>query len=518
MSENIENMNEGKDQESQIKRSVYVGFVYSFAWDVTKIPFQDVAKSLKNKGWDRSWLHQRFVDFNGTEGKFGSYRPSLQDGAQQELQRTEGMCEKGGLEIVVPVDQNWKTVDAVNEAMVVACDVCLKYHLRILENGAGVCTFTVCLDGDTATYINTHYALHLGQNVAFGAGTDASGKLAVTFLRCKAAYNDRDTDAGPKKSQKGNPAWVRNLMAKVQADNSLAFPEPDELPVGNELIPQCPGGFTLHELFNRLLLLNPDWFPPNWVLPGKEKKDSVWLDWAVLPWQVNAHPDKAIDLAWQWQNPYVFTICSTPEGNSIFPGQDAPNHEGVLRRVAVLCKMNSDNRNVDSDWEQISPDYAWRSLPSKDGKLQNMSHDSRVFFTFSRRGGLVETTDMHEIPGYFVLPSFVNLLEILRARWHLGNVLNAGLDQTIEQLVAQKITPTEAVDQVFHWRALYSMFRRDPVPYLFDGGSVTEISDLADREFWLRKLNSSAAEKIEVIDRLVQYRDFQDIDWPRILK
>jgi len=275
-----------------------------------------------------------------------------------------------------------------------------------------------------------------------------------------------------------------------------------------------PGNvFSMQEMVNRLLLTNDGRLPDSWFVPEDPKNLkasdlSRWLDWELLEWPRNASGEYEIN--YPWQNPYVFTICELrkPIKGERFSAQAVVSARG-REMASILTKMNLNNDRIDKDFQCMGDDYMSHALPfnSKRKALRNLSHDDRLFFSFSRRGALAITAKMDAIPGYFVLPSFVNLLEILRARWHLGNAVNLELDKAIEMLVSEGGEPPTmyALSAVHRARAMLAMFLRDPVPYLFDGGAVTEIAQLADTELWLSRLRVNAHEKLTTLDKLIQH-------------
>ena len=112
---------------------------------------------------------------------------------------------------------------------------------------------------------------------------------------------------------------------------------------------------------------------------------------------------------------------------------------------------------------------------------------------------------------------------MLRARWHMGSVVSARLDQAIADIAQSSrenggqgsMTPLNLMEIMFRWRTLAGTFLRDPVPFLCDGGSVTEIAEIAERLLWLDRLRGEIARKFELLDQLV--RDYLNIERQRRL-
>jgi hypothetical protein len=476
-------------------KNAYVSFIYSFSWDVTKRRFADLAKELELRGWKKDKLHQRHMDFNGKNRTYGAYRPSLLTGCQDAVYHTHEI--PSGLEVITPLEDDWHDDGTYRTRR---CPVAIKYYIRFLENGAGVCNLSVGLSEGTATFENIHSVLHLGDNLSFDLREEkAKPPHVCSYLRMPKDPTDPDL------------CWVTKLRnqnkvviaSQGKAGKTMEFFRNKE--VNGENLPDSV--FSMQELVNRLFLVNVERMPKNWLDP-ETPSDSLWLDWELLKWERD-NEEKQYRIDYAWQNPFVFTICEGPglEDGKSFSAQAIVTSRGC-EIASTLTKMNLNNDRIGKDFHFMGDDYISYALPfnSERKALRNLSHDDRLFFTFSRRGALAITAKMDEIPGYFVLPSFVNLLEILRARWHLGNVVNLELDAAIERLVSLPDPPTsDSLAAVYRARTMLAMFLRDPVPYLFDGGAVTEIAQLADTELWLSRLRICADEKLTALDKLIQH-------------
>jgi hypothetical protein len=485
--------------------NAYINFMYSFAWDLTKKSFRRVSDELLAKGWKAEKLHQRYMDFNGKNRKYGAYRPSLMTGCQSALYVT---CEAShALEVVTPLKDEWQQpANRGVQEYAASCPVMLKYYMRLLENGAGVCTLTIGISNPHATFANIQRVLHLGENLSFDARSEGDKTpRATSYLRPR---DGEWASCWLKELRDRDGVSLTDTHGKVVALRVAH----DDL-VDGETLAEKANVFTLQEVVNRLLLLNVEHLPNGWVNPT-EPSESLWLDWELLDWKTSGDTGAYV-IEYPWQNPYVFTICEValPSDGRQFSAQDLLSRRAP-EMAAILTKMNMESGDVATDFECIAGDYIANALPySEETKtLLNLSHDDRLFFSFSRRGALAVTARMDAIPGYFVLPSFVNLLEILRARWHLGNSVNVELDRAIEALVWDDGSATDrALDAVYRARLMLVMFLRDPVPYLFDGGAVTEIAQLAETEFWLSRIRVSATEKLGALDKLIQHAKLAEV-------
>lgn len=454
-------------------RKVYVHFIYSFAWDVTKKSFDDLWAELVTKGWKKERLHQRYIGFNGRGQQYGAYQPSLLTGGQHFLHTSDSMSDH--LDVITPVASSWWKDHNLGKDST-PCKVSIKYYLRILENGAGVCTLTVCLKGSQANFSNIHRVLRLGQNVLLGSSTHSKPQVC-SFLQSQKGHTKR--------------CWVNDILKRKMIS----------LTASRERHKRT---FTLHELVNRLMLANKERLPSTWAMLGERKEQSLWLDWVTSDWETNRDAEDVE--GWRWQSPYIFTMCEVQSRDKkATAGELVRMHQKEV--ATILCKMNLDNARILTDYKHIGDDYMLSAFPRTyhGDAFANMSHDERLFFSFSRRGALAVTRNTRKIPGYFVLPSCLNLLEILRARWHLGNIVNSELDAAIASAaLSDGISPSELLNRLYRWRTFFALFLRDPVPFLFDGGSITEIAERAETEFWLARMRETTYRKFETLDRLVQ--------------
>ena len=66
----------------------------------------------------------------------------------------------------------------------------------------------------------------------------------------------------------------------------------------------------------------------------------------------------------------------------------------------------------------------------------------------------------------------------------------------------------EALGTIIKRRRQLASFLHDPLPYSFEGGSVAEICEIAEREMWITKLLDMTMRKFNVLDSL--YQDNRD--------
>lgn len=470
-----EQQHEGQEHLFLDYRHVDIYFIYSFTWDMSARSWDELCKDLvgnvseTEKGWTLSQLHDRNIYDNNAQ-LMASYQPSLLS-QRQVLERHHTIQKQATL--ILPMKTSVSVTDSVQRRI----QFCFSYTLRIFDNGTCTCTFQSCLhkksdDDNGEMFEKIHAFLRLAKNVDYqcpdfldNANTEKQiGHLTDAYLLIPSEVShDADED------------W--SLYPKGE---------------------YC----SLHNLFNRML--NEDSLP--WA-PHEASK--LWNDGDVLN---RADPSK------DFQSPFIVTVAEV-ERNSFLRFRKQPTLD-VSREVgSIMCKLTLDNRTIREDYLHLSEDYITKVLdydPVRKG-LINYCLDRRLFFSFSKRGAIAITAKLTDLPACFVLPSFLNLLEIVRARWYLSCVLNMRIDKEIDKLARAQpdASPSiedgadfdSAIKSLVGLRHTYTRFLQDPVPYLFDGGSVTEIAERAMVELGIETLSESIHRKMQILDAIRRDRE-----------
>jgi hypothetical protein len=481
----IEQQYEGQEHQFLDYEEAFVYFIYSFSWDISitwaglKGDLLRGAKnqiledgSLSRKGWRMRRLHERVLWDSGELGP--TYQPTLVT-RKYVMERTNSL---GNLVLLIPVEE----YSGINIGECRKLTVNAEYTVRLFENGGAVCTFIMHLPKGATNFENIHSVLHLAHNVDLGREPDGLQRhLTNAFIKLP-SKKSRQSDLSLFPKQKGD---------SYATDSGKDF---------------C----SLHDLFRRLLNRRLSWVPT---------KESAFLsDGAIVDYD---------HLNQDFQSPFVFT-AATIERNSFLRFRKSPTINTAREVGSILCKLTLDNRFIRSDFLHISEDYLFSFVPfnAKRQGLVNLCLDRRLFFSFSRRAALALTPSLADVPSYFVVPSLLNLCEILRVRWYMGSIVSAELDKAIAKIGGstpgnggKPLDVRQVIEEMFKWRTLGGAFLRDPIPFLFDGGSVSEIADLADRLLWLDHLRVEVTRKFDFLDKLVadylnleRWRDFKFVD------
>jgi hypothetical protein len=446
-----------KHQPIKYKKAI-INFTYSFSWDVTMCDFDDIAESanavdvkegadIVNEKWLNLYLFNRPVSWAKKENQ-ASYHPNIISQNLLVLHRKGIISEDA--EIVIPVnkDHNSNFKDAVEYKKLNAQ---LNYAVRIYENGSGNCTFSFILNKNV-NLENIHNVLHLASSVSY-IEEDLLNVQHLTF------------------------SWLngRNLKIDKKLHNK------DKI--------------YLSDLFSNII--ESKIFPPIW----KQKK--LWFDSKVIKGNGDDYRN--------WQSPFVLTFLETDKKDfEDFEQWQRPEH---LKEIgSIACRFSLDNSKIVNDSYKLKREYIFSSFGAyqcsidetkRSGiRLKNYSHHSDLFYTIGKRGAIALSPDFASNPSYFVLPTFLNLVEILRSRWHLGSIVNLKLDELLEKISHTK-NIDELQDKIFRCKVLYGLFLKNPAPYLFDGGAITDIAEAGEEIFWLERLSIEMEKKFLVMDKLV---------------
>jgi hypothetical protein len=445
-------------------KKAIINFIFSFSWDVTKYSFDDIKNILCGNN-DRVWkvlpLYKRPLCWVNDNVQ-ASYHPTIVSDNLQVIYHSNKL--EGEINVIIPI----KKIDGIKLKIIEFKEITcrLSYDIRIFENGTGTCTFSFL---STKTEHNIDFEkILLIQHLA----------TSITPLASKS--NAEDELLAQKHLTHSYIKASSNLKEKfkcIQADH-----------------------IYLAELFT--FLLN-SFETLNDIV--SDKKSLLFLDKKI----------KIFNEKKNWQNPYVITILEVDKSDlaSISENQDRLTTKEIgAIAVRLTCDNSEDPREY---FKSLRREYVYKSLgyyisPREDKHnhkiwLRNYSHYDNLFYTFGRRAAIAITVNFESHPSYYAIPTFVNIIEILRSRWHLGTIANLKLDETFER-IAHRDDINRMIDEIFKCRILYGLFLQNPTPYLFDSGAVTEISDSAENVFWLSRISYELEKKLAAIDRLVDVK------------
>lgn len=142
-----------------------------------------------------------------------------------------------------------------------------------------------------------------------------------------------------------------------------------------------------------------------------------------------------------------------------------------------------------------------------------------VFIGYHGRGGIIvsclKSRDSAIVKE--LTESYLDLMETLRARWHLcvmfGEIISKDLDDLISRESDALFKFTE---KLLSRRELFIRFLADPTMYAFEGGVVSEICKKARQDLYIDTLTETVSEKFSALEKY--YRGCIDLAFEELMK
>lgn len=479
-----------------------VHFVYSFLWKTSSPLKTDIfSKGLSassSTDWKSPLIHERIIgDINGDAEEstwVGAYQPNFV--FERRCIELSGNFSGGGrrkstnkVHLVVPMKMRApfpaagtlaSSKDTENSSCVIH-PILAAWTMRLFDSGTG--TFTVRLS-------------HKGNKLSTDPSTCFS--LIHWLLRL-----------------------TPNLDAAPESHNDVSISDKDFPIVDSFIYSPAFGTCRLFELmlFHRDTALKS--VPAELFDEGDSmrKQSFLYADEHSLAYKTDVDkktrmsttprrptPQRAFTKS-NWrenQTPFIVVTAVTEEKSLARLRESSPM---LAREVGSLCaKLTLDNRQTLVDFQHLSTDYLVKALnyDEDQGRLVSLSHDHRLFFTFSKRGAVAISAAPNKLPALFVIPSLLNLFELAKARLHSGVVLGVRLAEMASNLANMKpdAAPIDEVEYA-HLRKMVVLNLQNPLQYLFDGGSVTELALVIERTLFVNQVWRDVQHSFEMVDRLM---------------
>lgn len=238
-----------------------------------------------------------------------------------------------------------------------------------------------------------------------------------------------------------------------------------------------------------------DWRKIQYSKRGSVVQSSLrWLDWEV------ADMERA-----EFQQPLVLTQLWLPGElyKRIFLKREPDVICGLRQEILSILLREIEHRNVAS----MDPSFANEFMKmSDDGLPVNMNLNSRLFMAFHPRSCLVFRATGESDPGRFLIPSLLDVMDLVRTRWHMSVVINALLDILIrsvrENVYASKADLSDLIDQ----RLRLGSLLEDPITYRWGGGSLKVVYEEAMRQLRIIALEEAGLRKMNLAHTLFSDR------------
>lgn len=476
-------------------REFEIHFIYAFLWK-TSIPIDlrvfasGFPAGAETNGWLSPLIHERLVggelrDFAGQNLWVCSYQPTfVLERRCLELSGSLSVGRETSVWLVVPKESGASLPrkgqhlgKPARGQSLTTCPVDVTWTIRVFDFGCGTCTVRVVLrdleqlsPGERFSCV--HWALRLAPNMDVSAeshmvdvsGIDRNLPVADTFL-----YT---TEQGCFR--------LFDYMSKTR-DEGLAL---------------MPGTF-----FSRSRTSTPTFYNDSGGLAyeaGRIGRSRLrnFRKYHPSDWNEN-------------QAPFTFCVSVLSEADL---GRLAQGPVLTVREVgSVLAKLTLDNRDHEK-FSEMTDGYFAQSVGLRIGSLKNWSHDRRMFFSFTRRGAVAFVAQPNDIPALFVVPSLLNLFELLRARVFSGIIVGCRLARMAETLSRLDPVGDESPDLVEYarLRTLVVQNLQNPLEYLFDGGSATDLAVSAEDILFAKDAWENVRRSFDLVDRLMADWDAAD--------
>lgn len=471
-----------------------VHFVYGFIWESAAQIRPEVFRHgvlKRDDGWKTPLVHERVIgdlESNGVERKWvGAYQPTFEL-EKRCLEKSGNLAPEEGeasqLALVVPIANGINLPlkgDKVDlfirrgaKKELVSCPVLGKWTLRLFDTGAGTFTVRICLrDFGRLTgqkrFCRIQWLLRLVPNMDNapeghpGTALQQDGPIADSFLfalnlgTCRLFdvmrhLRDRTLDDVPRSFFDGSKPEDKPC---IKADDSILVHGPVTKKFGRQLTPfmKYPAG--------------------NW-----------------------------------YENQTPFTFVTSVVGKRDLRRLKRASPMTAKEIASIYARLTLDNRSAHQDFSLLTEDYMRRALDIEDSpfRIRNVSHDERLFVAFSKRGAIALTCDPDKLPSVFVIPSILNLFELMRARLFTAVAVGAKLTEFASHIARPEPASSEQIDfkTYLQLRKLVVLNLNDPLQYLFDGGSTTELATAADRALAVSKAWNRVRRTFDVVDHLMK--------------
>lgn len=472
---------------------VDVHFIYSFLWKTSAPIKTDVftkGLNLTNTGWKTPLIHERIIgetDGGVEEATWvGAYQPNFvferrcletsgDFTADERLSNQTWLVVPMGIGVRLPeVGEELSSTEWEENSGCVIRPILSTWTMRLFDSGMGTFTIRLCLKDED-----------------FSGTPSARFSLIHWLLRL-----------------------TPNLDAAPEAHDIVI--EDSDFPIVDSFIYSSAfGTCRLYDLmlFHRETALRS--VPPGLFEEEGDPNRAFYADEHSLAYRNTSEISSTLLRPTQqntftksnWrenQTPFIFITAVTRESSLARLRESSPL---LAKEVGSLCaKLTLDNRRTLEDFSELSIDYLVKALSydQEQERLISLSHDQRLFYTFSRRGAVAISASPDRLPALFVIPSLLNLFELAKARLHSGVILGTRLAELANSLASMK-PDADSIDEIeyAHLRKLVVLNLQNPVQYLFDGGSVTELATLIEKALFINEVWRDVQRSFDMVDRLM---------------
>jgi hypothetical protein len=469
-----------------------VHFIYGFVLKSSANFRADVFRQGIQKGpdeWIAPLVHERIIgdlESNGVEHKWvGAYQPTfeLEKRCLEKSGALPSEQDRTRLSLIVPMENKITLPSKYSgkpssgrhssKSEYVTCPLLGKWTIRLFDTGAGTLTIRLCLRDferldRSQRFCRIQWLLRLVPNM-----DNAPEGHSNTVLQKDGPIADSFVFA---------PSWgtcrLFNVMLHLRdaALNSLPRSVFESTTTKNKPTVTVDESMLAHD--------------PECVEPGQHIR--AFTEYPAGNWYEN-------------QTPFTFVTGAVGKADLERLGKASPATAKEL--ASIYARLTLDNRRAHENFSLLTEDYMRRALDMDESacRIKNVSHDERLFVAFSKRGAVALTCDPDRLPAVFVIPSILNLFEIMRARLFTGVAISAKLTDFAREVASSEPAAGKQIDfkAYMQLRKFVVLNLTDPLQYLFDGGSTTELATAADRALAVTETWNRVRRTFDVVDHLM---------------
>lgn len=471
-----------------------VHFIYGFVWKSSvnfrcEVFRQGIKKGTD--GWITPLVHERIIgdmESNGVERKWvGAYQPTfeLEKRCLEKCGDLPTEQDRERLSLIVPMENNPEVSlpqpqvgrplpkRSSAKSRYVTCPLLGKWTIRLFDTGSGTLTIRLCLQDfekleRKERFRRIQWLLRLVPNMDnapeghSNTVLEKDGPIADSFLFA--------------------PVWgtcrLFNVMSHLRDTALKTLPKSV---FENGSVKKHPP-VVVDET---MLAHDPDCVEPRQHIRAFEK-------YPAGNWYENQTP---------------FTFVTGKVGKVDLKRLSGESPQIAKELASIYARLTLDNRRAHQNFSLLTEDYMRRALDidEKPFRIKNVSHDERLFVAFSKRGAIALTSDPDHLPSVFVIPSILNLFEIMRARLFTGVAVGSKLTDFAREVASSEPTAGRQIDfkSYLYLRKLVVLNLTDPLQYLFDGGSTTELAIAADRALAVTDTWNRVRRTFDVVDHVM---------------
>jgi len=220
------------------------------------------------------------------------------------------------------------------------------------------------------------------------------------------------------------------------------------------------------------------------------------------------NPYRYLEFGLSPQNPNIYIVLESKEEKGFLENPFEGNNESVHNKNKEIANLLLNvvphtliDINSEEHIENVRIPYALRN---KKELLKNFSWDNRMFITTYRQLSVL-VYSKEKPTNNFIERSMLDAVELIHTRWYFNIILNALLDNEIEQIKGEpERYNIKLLEGIIEKKRLFAFFHHNPISYRYVGGSINDFISEAERDMRLENIKDVTFRKFEIVDKLYE--------------